>query len=271
MRGITSPKLSVLLILPMLTTEASTPIQHGTAVAFAANDTTLVLAADSHLQLDGNQTVANDSGCKIIKLTDNSILGVSGFEETPDHRFSAVREGKTLFTRDPPKTIDEMVARGLKWGYVASDQIGRLLAGSQSAADRATKMKHPTVGTFAAFMPRYGLFVEQVTIRIFAKADGVHTTVTQQHFKPTSFRATGWGETIYDEILAQSTPRSKQAAWLIPLFKSHDLADMKRATLALVGVGKAWAPTSINGEIDQVQLDKSGVHWIHLKPSCSAD
>jgi hypothetical protein len=263
--------LSAFIMLLAMSTDAHAPIKHGTAVAFAANKAQLILAVDSHLQVLENQTIKDDNGCKITKLTDHLLLAVSGIEDTTDHKFSSVLEGKKLAARNPPTSVDQILALGKEWGRVMSQTLGPLLSQSKMSASLAANTQHPTVGTFAAFVPDYGLFVDQVTINVEVNSFGVNLKPTDKHFKPIGFYETGWGEVIYKEILAQATPRSKEAAWLIPLFKSQELTDMKKSTLALVSVGKAWAPTSINGDIDQVQLDKSGVQWLHLKPSCSAN
>lgn len=284
MLSVRKMKLPELLLMIMLAYAANDLLpaqqpQTGSYVVWMANDTDLVLAAESRERCDGEgcRSAQVDNACKIAALPGkNLIFSLAGLrgDGGPDIKWDAFQIAAQLASErntDTAKGMDELAKA---W----AERVVPLAEQTCAVAPPILDKEHPltyTTGFFASPLRNGKLHTVEVYFPISPRSSpcaGAPKIVQLDTNIADSRHMNEYGTGIdyVQKYLESPINRRRERQSGLNAHTYPDITDMSRMTFRMVQIAVEVSGTrgDVGGPIDQIHLSSKGVEWLHRKPNC---
>lgn len=263
-----------LLTLPQVAT-ASDYINSGTIIVIAQTKHRVILAADSRSGATTDGVTAenvDDGACKIAAFGRNVVFSAAGILGIRGQKWTAISQVVDAVNAFAPGPIGSRQGEVIlnKW---ADSMIQRLsvFSSDQLHSYAAMNEGHITTGILAGIENNKRTWVRAVMVN-FSSATGLlrQSYTLTSNDPPTAYYFLGKSEIGLEFERDRSSSRAleERTAWDRRNLSGASLDRFKARRLVELTIMYHSSKTDVGGAVDEIEVDASGVRWLHIKPNC---
>jgi hypothetical protein len=265
----------LLLILPQIA-KAADYLNSGTIIVIAQTKDRVIMAADSRSGATTDGITVNsvdDSMCKIAAFGHNVAFSAAGILGGPGQEWTAISLAVEIVRASAPRLIGSRQGEAIldKW---ADSMIQRLHAfSSEQLLSYATANGgHITTGVLAGIEKDKKTWVRAVMVK-FSSMNGLTYqgyTLTSDD-PPSAYYFLGKSQIGSEFEKDKSSGRAieERASWDHKNLNGAALDRFKARRLVELTIMYHSNKNDVGGAVDEIEVDESGVRWLHLKPNCT--
>lgn len=264
-----------LLTLPRVATAADY-INSGTIIVIAQTKHRVILAADSRsgATTDGVAVEnVDDSACKIAAFGRNVVFSAAGVLGIRGQKWTAISQAVDVVKTFAPGPIGSRQGESIldKW---ADSMIQRLsvFSSDQLHSYAAINEGHITTGVLAGIENNKKTWVRAVMVNFSSATGLLHQSYTlTSNDPPTAYYFLGKSQIGLEFERDRSSSRTleERTAWDRRNLSGASLDRFKARRLVELTIMYHSSKTDVGGAVDEIEVDASGVRWLHIKPNCT--
>jgi len=265
----------LLLSLPQVATAADY-INSGTIIVIAQTKHRVIIAADSRSGVTSDfitvETV-DDSACKITTFRRNVAFSAAGILGNRGQKWTAISQVVDVVKTSAPGPIGSRQGEAILDNW-ADSMIQRLLffSSDQLLSYAAVNEGHIVTGVLAGLEKDKKTWVRAGMINFSSLAGLSYQSYTlTSNDPPTAYYFIGKSQIGLEFERDKSSSRAikERTSWDRKKLSGASLDRFKARRLVELTIMYHSNKTDVGGAVDEIEVDASGVRWLHVKPNCT--
>jgi hypothetical protein len=265
----------LLLVSPRVTTGADY-IDSGTIIVIAQTKERIIIAADSRSgETTDGVTVksVDDSACKIAAFRRDSVFSAAGILRDRENKWTSMSEALDVLRTAAPGPIGSRQGEAIldRWADAMAQRV-RVFSSDQLLAYSSNNAGHILTGVLAGIEDDKQPWLRAVMVNFSSAAGFSHQSYTLiSNDPPTAYYFLGKPAIGLEFERDKSSSRAvkERASWNRENLTGPSLDRFKARRLVELTIMYHSPKTEVGGAVDEVELDASGVRWLHVKPNCT--
>jgi hypothetical protein len=264
-----------LFLVPPQFAAAADYINSGTIIVIAQTKHRIIIAADSRSAVTPDGITAksvDDNACKIAAFGRNVVFSAAGILGNHGKKWTAISQAVDAVTTSAPGPIGSKQGGAIlhKWAGSMIQRL-RVFSFDQLLSYSTVNEGHIATGVLAGIDKDKQAWLRAVMIDFSNVGEVSHQSYTlTSNDPPTAYYFIGKSEIGLEFERGKSSRAIKErASWDRKNLSAASLDRFKARRLVQLTIMYHSNKTDVGGAVDEIEVNASGVRWLHVKPNCN--
>jgi len=264
-----------MVFLPRVATTADY-INSGSIIVIAQTKNRVIIASDSRIGRSTNGLTINsvdDSACKIARFGRNVVFAASGILSDDGQKWTAISQAVDVVRTSVPGPIGSGQGEAIlnKWADSMIQKL-RVFSSDQLRSYADTTEGHIATGIMAGIENDKQTWVRAVMVN-FSSTTGLsyQPYTLKSNDPPTAYFFMGKSQIAleFEQVKSSSRALEERTSWDRSNLSGASLDRFKARRLVELTIMHHLNKADVGGAVDEIEVDASGVRWLHVKPNCT--